>query len=249
LAINPLKVLFVASEVEGLVKTGGLADVAKALPQHLAREGHDVRIILPFYQTLKRRDEARLLASRWLPTPQGRDDISYRIYQLELDGICVYLLDCPAYFERPQLYAENNQAYPDNGERFAFLAAAALHACEQLNFAPDIVHCNDWHTGLLPLLLKTRQIRKMISSYVGENKEFERQFLAGELELEFNPQGTLAERLFRGCSIASSSGQCLRSRTTSSASTTTTVTSTCSSAVCSTQTRSMQSAPTMPASC
>ncbi|WP_323981375.1 glycogen synthase GlgA [Aeromonas media] len=156
MAINPLKVLFVASEVEGLVKTGGLADVAKALPQHLARAGHDVRIILPFYQTLKRRDEARLLASRWLPTPQGRDDISYRIYQLELDGICVYLLDCPAYFERPQLYAENNQAYPDNGERFAFLAAAALHACEQLNFAPDIVHCNDWHTGLLPLLLKTR---------------------------------------------------------------------------------------------
>ena len=128
MAINPLKVLFVASEVEGLVKTGGLADVAKALPQHLARAGHDVRIILPFYQTLKRRDEARLLASRWLPTPQGRDDISYRIYQLELDGICVYLLDCPAYFERPQLYAENNQAYPDNGERFAFFAAAALHA-------------------------------------------------------------------------------------------------------------------------
>ena len=156
MAINPLKILFVASEVEGLVKTGGLADVAKALPQHLARQGHDVRIIMPFYKTIKRRDEATLLASRWLPTPQDRSDISYRIHQLELDGICVYLLDCPHYFDRPQLYAENNQAYPDNGERFAFLAAAALHACEQLGFAPDIAHCNDWHTGLLPLLLKTR---------------------------------------------------------------------------------------------
>lgn len=70
LAINPLKILFVASEVEGLVKTGGLADVAKALPQHLARQGHDVRIIMPFYKTIKRRDEATLLASRWLPTPR-----------------------------------------------------------------------------------------------------------------------------------------------------------------------------------
>ena len=98
--------------------------MAKALPQHLARRGHDVRIIMPFYKTIKRRDEATLLASRWLP-PQDRSDISYRIHQLELDGICVYLLDCPHYFDRPQLYAENNQAYPDNGERFAFLAAAA----------------------------------------------------------------------------------------------------------------------------
>ncbi|MCF5897239.1 glycogen synthase GlgA [Aeromonas veronii] len=156
MAINPLKILFVASEVEGLVKTGGLADVARALPMYLAQKGHDVRIMLPFYKTIKRRDEARLVASRWLPTHPGLPDIGYRIYQMELDDVCVYLLDCPQYFDRPQLYAENNQAYPDNGERFAFFSAAALHACEQLGFAPDIAHCNDWHTGLLPLLLKTR---------------------------------------------------------------------------------------------
>ena len=156
MATNPLKILFVASEVEGLVKTGGLADVARSLPLYLAQKGHDVRIILPFYKTIKRRDEAKLIASRWLPTQPGQPDIGYRIYQMEIEGVCVYLLDHPHYFERPQLYAENNQAYGDNGERFAFLAAAALHACEQLNFAPDIAHCNDWHTGLLPLLLKTR---------------------------------------------------------------------------------------------
>ncbi|MBR7630773.1 MAG: glycogen synthase GlgA [Aeromonas popoffii] len=156
MAINPLKILFVASEVEGLAKTGGLADVARALPMYLAQKGHDVRIMLPFYKTIKRRDEARLVASHWLPTHPGLPDIGYRIYQMALDSVCVYLLDCPQYFDRPQLYAENNQAYPDNGERFAFFSAAALHACEQLGFAPDIAHCNDWHTGLLPLLLKTR---------------------------------------------------------------------------------------------
>ena len=107
MAINPLKILFVASEVEGLVKTGGLADVARALPLYLAQKGHDVRIILPFYKTIKRRDEARLIASRWLPTHPGLPDIGYRIYQMELEGVCVYLIDCPQYFDRPQLYAEN----------------------------------------------------------------------------------------------------------------------------------------------
>ena len=70
MAINPLKILFVASEVEGLVKTGGLADVAKALPQHLARQGHDVRIIMPFYKTIKRRDEATPCRhAGWAPEP------------------------------------------------------------------------------------------------------------------------------------------------------------------------------------
>src|SRR5438874_2631453 len=54
---------------------------------------------------------------------------------------------------------------------------------------------DDWGLGLL---LQTRQIRKMVSSYVGENAEFERQFLAGELEVEFCPQGTLAERMRAG---------------------------------------------------
>lgn len=158
MAINPLKVLFVASEVEGLVKTGGLADVAKALPLYLTEKGHDVRVILPFYKTIKRRDEAQRIASCALPTQPGLPDIPYHIYQMTLDKVCVYLLDCPQYFDRPQLYAENNQAYPDNGERFAFFCAATLHACEQLDFPPDIIHCNDWHTGLLPLLLKTRHV-------------------------------------------------------------------------------------------
>ncbi|MGL5031765.1 MAG: glycogen synthase GlgA [Aeromonas sp.] len=156
MAINPLKILFVASEVEGLIKTGGLADVARALPIYLAQKGHNVRLILPFYQSLKRRNEATLVSSHWLPTVAGLPEIHYQIYQLDLDGIVVYLLDCPQYFDRPQPYAENNQAYPNNGERFAFFCAAVLHASQQLNFAADIVHCNDWHTGLIPLLLNTR---------------------------------------------------------------------------------------------
>lgn len=85
------------------------------------------------------------MASRWLPTHPGLPDIGYRIYQMELDDVCVYLLDCPQYFDRPQLYAENNQAYPDNGERFAFFSAAATPCLRAAWLAPDIAHCNDWH--------------------------------------------------------------------------------------------------------
>lgn len=155
MAINPLKILFVASEVEGLIKTGGLADVAKALPLYLKQQEHDVRIILPFYRTLKRRDEAKLVAHGLVDQP-NIEPLAYQIYQLEVDGVCCYLIDYPPYFDRPQPYAENNQAYGDNGERFAFFCAAVLDAATRLEFAADIIHCNDWHTGLIPLLLKTR---------------------------------------------------------------------------------------------
>jgi len=73
----------------------------------------------------------------------------------------------------------------------------ALHASGVKNLT--VVSNNAGLDGVgLGLLLQTHQIRKMISSYVGENKEFERQYLAGELEIEFNPQGTLAERIRAG---------------------------------------------------
>ncbi|MGL5949031.1 MAG: glycogen synthase GlgA [Aeromonas sp.] len=156
MATHPRNILFVAAEVEGLIKTGGLADVAKALPLYLTAHGHDVRIMLPFYQTVARRDEAKFVANCALPTGYDLAPIEFAIYALTLDGLPVYLLDCPRYFDRAAPYAQNNQAYSDNGERFAFFAAASLHACLALDFAPDIAHCNDWHTGLLPLLLKTR---------------------------------------------------------------------------------------------
>lgn len=151
-----MKILFIASEVEGLVKTGGLADVARALPLALKRHGHDVRIIMPFYLSVKGRDTARHLGGFTLPTREGNTDIPYQTYEMDLAGVPVYLIDFPNYFERPSLYAENNNAYLDNGERFAFFCAASLQATRQLGFQPDIIHCNDWHTALVPMLLRTR---------------------------------------------------------------------------------------------
>jgi len=151
-----MNILFIASEVESFAKTGGLADVAKALPLALKRRGHDVRIVMPYYASIAGREKSQHLGGFTLPTRPGHTDIPYQVRQMELDDVPVLLIDFPNYFDRKSLYAENNNAYADNGERFEFFSAACLQVSEQIGFKPDIVHCNDWHTALVPILLKTR---------------------------------------------------------------------------------------------
>lgn len=151
-----LKILFISSEVESFSKTGGLADVAKALPMELRNLGHEVVIITPFYRTIEHRGEAKQVHQLTLHTDNSRPDIQFSVQALSLDGIKVLAIDNPHYFDRAGLYGEENNAYPDNGERFAFFSLAALLTTIADDFFPDIIHCNDWHTGLVPYLLKTR---------------------------------------------------------------------------------------------
>ncbi|MGF1684578.1 glycogen synthase GlgA [Photobacterium minamisatsumaniensis] len=153
---KPLKILFVASEVEGLVKTGGLADVAKSLPAALNALGHDVRVVMPLYRKVTQGEQAEVLADTELNVVTQPEAVAYKVKQLFSADVPVYGIDAPQYFDREELYAENNQAYSDNGERFAFFSAAALDLCEKVGFQPDVIHCNDWHTGLVPFLLRTR---------------------------------------------------------------------------------------------
>ena len=149
-----LKILFVSSEVEGFSKTGGLADAAKALPIELSKLGHEVKIITPFYRTINHREHAKLLLSLSFKTNSSRQDIPYQVHELTLNNIPVLAIDNAHYFDRFGLYGEDHHAYQDNGERFAFFCLAALQTCDALDFTPDIIHCNDWHTGLIPFLLK-----------------------------------------------------------------------------------------------
>ena len=153
MATNDLSILFVASEVEGLIKSGGLADVAKALPEALHGLQQDVRITIPAYKGIERLGDAEVMLETKLTSWPHTE---YRVLRLFLGDVPVYLIDCEPYFNRPSMYAENNQAYPDNGERFAFFSAACLDMLPKLDFRPDIVHANDWHTGLVPFLLKHR---------------------------------------------------------------------------------------------
>ncbi|GEM74919.1 glycogen synthase GlgA [Vibrio sagamiensis] len=150
---NPLSVLFVASEVEGLIKSGGLADVAKALPEALQHMQHDARICMPAYTGISNLSAAEMVLETTL---DSWPHTAYQVFMLHLGDNPVYLIACSSYFDRPSMYAENNQAYTDNGERFAFFSAACLDMLPKLGFQPNIIHANDWHTGLVPFLLKKR---------------------------------------------------------------------------------------------
>ncbi len=148
-----MKILFVVSEVEDLAKTGGLADVAKALPIALTEMGHDVRIVKPYYKIIA--DKFKLpnaCATQQLHANQK--SYQFDVKQLSIENVPVYCVDYPEYFDREGLYTDGYHAYSDNAERFASFADAALQTAKAMNFQPDIVHCNDWHTALTPYFMK-----------------------------------------------------------------------------------------------
>lgn len=151
---DPLNILFVASEIESFVKTGGLADVAKALPIALKSQGHQVTLVMPFYRTIAHRDEA-VFVDRFTLHTIGDWQKEVGIWKLSLEDIPVYCIEQADYFDRDELYSEGEYGYTDSGERFGFFNIAALELCNHLQIKPDIIHCNDWHTALIPYLVNT----------------------------------------------------------------------------------------------
>ena len=151
----PLRICFIASEVTPLAKTGGLADVAGALAKYLHAAGHDIRLFMPLYGQID-----RSTLEMWpveflqdLPLRLGSHSLRFSVHTARLPGAStmVYLIDCPKLFERATIYSNA----PDEHLRFLALTHAALLSCQRMGFAPQILHCNDWHTALAPLLLKT----------------------------------------------------------------------------------------------
>lgn len=181
---NSLSIIYVASEVEGLVKSGGLADVARALPQALQNLEHNIKVVIPAYQMIEGIEHAQeVFATELESTGQA-----YRVLQLRCDNLTVYAIDCPQYFRRPALYAENNCAYQDNGERFAFFSLAVLDWLSKWREKTDIIHVNDWHTGLIPFVFKHRyaQHAKFLDTKVVftiHNAVFKGSFHPDELEI------------------------------------------------------------------
>ena len=145
-----MKILFAASECVPFIKTGGLADVAGALSTVLAQMGHDVRVMLPMYTQIKEqyvKDARHVL--------DFEVDLGWRkqycgIEEVKLNGVTFYLLDNKYYFGRDYVYGMGGDEY----ERFGFFSRAILNALPLLDFQPDILHCNDWQTGMVPALLK-----------------------------------------------------------------------------------------------
>jgi len=152
--MDGLKILLLSSEVAPFAKTGGLADVAAALPRYLKRAGHDVRVLMPLYQKVQQ--------GKWdfRPHPQlsgmrlgfGGRDFSYSVFgsKLPQSDLEVLFLHCPELYSRPGIYTWDR----DEHLRFGLLSRAALELCQWTQWAPDVIHCNDWHTALTPLYLK-----------------------------------------------------------------------------------------------
>lgn len=149
-----LKICFAAAEAAPLAKTGGLADVAAALPARLIGRGHDVRLFLPLYSRIRRVCEPRPLASiRRVPVRIGERSYSFSVCTVSpaAAGPTAYLIDCPELYDRPDIYTTDD----DEAERFALFSHASIASCQRMCWTPDLFHCNDWHTSLIPLLLRT----------------------------------------------------------------------------------------------
>ena len=151
----PLKICFASAEVAPLAKAGGLADVSGALLKYLHADGHDVRLFMPGYAIIQREGlEIRPLdALRELSVTLGsqRYDFSVSSAQLPDSSAQVYLVECPAVFNRPSIYTADADEY----RRFLVLTHAAFLSCQRMAFAPQIMHFNDWHTAAGPLLLRS----------------------------------------------------------------------------------------------
>ena len=154
-----MKILMVASEAVPYAKTGGLADVAGVLPKFLRQLGHDVRVVIPLYGSIDRwkyrMDDVPGAMGVWMGV-MGELWCGIKESRLPNSDVPVYFIDYERFYARPQLYNEpNGQGFMDNDNRFVFLSRAALQLCKKLDFAPDIVHCNDWHTAAVPIFLNT----------------------------------------------------------------------------------------------
>jgi len=146
-----MRILFVASEALPYAKTGGLADVIEALPRALVKLGHEVAVFLPRYRGVK--DGTVVLPS--MTIPQGtRLRFPSVIHGGIHRGVKYFFLDDAFYFDRDGIYGDRNREYPDNAERFTELSRAAIELAKQ-SWLPDLFHCHDWQTGMVPTLLRS----------------------------------------------------------------------------------------------
>jgi starch synthase len=151
---SPMHIVFAASECVPFSKTGGLADVVGALPRALVAAGHQVSVYLPRYRQTLLQDPRTVVKSITVPF-----DDRYRFCSVvsggERAGVSFYFVEYPPFFDRDALYGTSASDYPDNAERFALFSRAVLEAAKILG-VPQVFHCHDWQSALVPVLLRTQ---------------------------------------------------------------------------------------------
>ena len=145
-----MNILFISSEAEPFAKSGGLGDVIGSLPGELKKQGVDVRVMLPLYNSVKEKYESQLSFIGEVTVTLSWRTQYCGIFTMEYEGVTFYFLDNEQYFKREAYYG-----YYDDGERFAYFSKAALDALTVIDFAPEILHCSEWQTALVPVYLKT----------------------------------------------------------------------------------------------
>ena len=195
-----MKILFAASEAAPFAKTGGLADVAGSLPGALAGLGHEVILVMPRYRQVDvAAYKLKPVASFFVPLGAWQERCEVLMGNAA-GNVTVYFINKDIYFDRPELYRAGRADYPDNAERFIFFSRAVLELCVALDLRPDIVHCNDWQTGLVPLYLKqlyhhAAQLRNAASVFTIHNLAYQGVFWHWDMRITgldwgvFTPEG------------------------------------------------------------
>ncbi|WP_337177008.1 glycogen synthase GlgA [Paludisphaera sp.] len=152
-----MNIVFVASEAVPFAKTGGLADVAGALPRAVAELGHEAALFIPCYRKVWDHAHELIGTGLSIQVPVGAATVRGHVFESRIPNsdVPVYLIDQPRYFDREGFYGHLGHDFDDNCERFVFFQRAMLEACSALGLRPDVFHCNDWQTGLIPIYLKT----------------------------------------------------------------------------------------------
>ena len=189
-----MRIVLASSEAVPFSKTGGLADVAAALSKALARDGHDVWLLTPFYPQARQKQGAADLPfepTDWsIEVAVGSKLVTGNILRSRLPrtNVTVLLIDQPDYFDRHSLYQKNNEDYRDNCERFVFFSRAVMETVRLLELQPDVIHANDWQTGLIPALLDIEYryvpgFEQTSSVFTIHNMAFQGRFWKWDMEL------------------------------------------------------------------
>lgn len=161
---KPLSILFVSSETYPFAKTGGLADVSYSLPLAIRELGHDIRVMMPKYGSISERKNKihEINRLRDIPIPVGNESWPATVKSSSMNNprqkVQAYITTNTNYFDAKKGFYNDpitGEDYPDNDERFIFFNKTVLQTCIVLGWFPDIIHCNDWQTGLIPALIRT----------------------------------------------------------------------------------------------
>ncbi|MCX8090287.1 MAG: glycogen synthase GlgA [Verrucomicrobiae bacterium] len=153
-----MRILFASSEVHPFSKTGGLADMVGALAKAAARAGHEVGVVSPLYRGIRERFPAVRRVEWHLELPLGGQRVGGELWAFSPESrLTFYFVGQPGFFDRNGLYNERGVDYGDNAERFFFFSKAVVHLARYLPLQPEILHVNDWQTGVVPLLVRHQQ--------------------------------------------------------------------------------------------